>query len=862
MEEAIREFAGALTVPSRIVRPLSAGERVRFEFSGYLNVGASLSAGYEIKGTKDFEISRLKLSEHYQLAIVGRLALAANMAGRHAVEVRPSDQPGWSRVIVRRARSHDVQFAADVAVGAALETAGLPRAGKEFLGALLGVEVKNWLNLFDRVVDRAGNLSSPDARRARLDALSGAFIEQWTGTAVDAPLGPSGRTARSRIEAVVKSHRTLGDRTIALFDRFYDPVTKTAGDLALQLEGLKAMTSWDRLKGETDTRLWNVVGQLTDGDPLGWALGTVPGSGINSLDELRKRAAKVVALIQDDAHEDIRTMIDVAKRHFALDGLLAQLETIDTPDKLKALGSKTLEGFISRLTGTEITAALSAKEVKAVFDIVKRVRDTKERFWSEFDTLLAEAAKQSFGLKLHAAYASADDREALIDVDLRLLNDDGQPNTTGRLLMEAAGRGDFSAVLARYQPEIVRLREGTLTHKLTRGSTVKINITGWHLDFGYSSAYRVITNAAQQIRPTGTGQLTVFTQLDMTAGSEEARRRGQREEERMHANFLLRFIGETRVTLTDSRFDDQDMTYLLDVITGWSASYELTLTDSLTTRAELDEYLQFAAELGLDKAGANAEAIAPALVFSNGSCGPVTVHYRVQFTEAGLNALFPRGTSGATSPIDPDDIRRILRRTVIANYAGAGNVADVGWLFCSPAVEALYTNLGSNFVDSDSHLGDAIRDGKVFPIASPIKGLSGPSLSTPVNQPLTRRLVASLFDAQRDLIGAFTALQRTIGRSKRLREFEDAMGAFGEALNRFDERDMGSHSVFSVLDGLIQLRSDGHPVRASGLTLTTVRDGQERTAIFTLPAAADALAAGPRPYWPLIAPTITGWMLQ
>jgi hypothetical protein len=835
---SVRELLATLTLPARISQPLGPGERVRFEFSGELNVGVSASAGYDIKGTKGLGISQLKLSEHYQLAIVGKLAVAAKMSGRYAVEVRPSDRQGWARVIVRRARSKDLLFAADATVDAEVDTRGLPASGKEFLGALLGVQVKNWLNLVDSVVDQAGKLSSPAALEARLDTLSSAFIERWTGVAVDRLLGPEGKEVLAKIEKVVDSYRRLDDHAIALFDRFYDPLKQSVGDLTKHLGDLQAMSSWDQLKGEIDPLLWNVLRQLTDGDPLGWALGLIPGTSRDSLDELKKRIADAFAVIQTDAHAEIRTFIAVAKEQFGLDGLMSEVDRIDSVEKLKALASTKVGGFVSRLTGTTITKVLGSKEAKAAFEIVRQVKGARDGFWKQFDEILAEAAKQSFALKLRAAYAAADERDALIDIDIRLLNDDGSASTAGQLLMRAAGRGDFSKVLAAYQPDVVRLREGVLTHKATRQSTMKVNIAGWHLDYAYESAYRVITDSRQQIRTSPTGHLTVFTQIDMRAESDERHRR--RHEERMQSSFLLRFLGETSRSLTDSALDPGDRAYMVDVITGVVAAYDLTFTDESTTRDELADYLSFAKTLGLDKAGVSEAALAPLLEFKDGSFGRLDGRYEVRFTTNGLASLFPPGPAPGKS-ISEAEIRQLLRRIVVGTYCGTG-AADVGWLFCSDRVCELYEKHGANFIDAESILAEAMEAGEVR-ISSPIAGIVVPRRIA--NSAFVREALATLLRIQRDLVRAFTSLQDLVKRPVTLRDFERGLSAFGSALNYFDEYDHGSHSVFSVCDGLIQLRAATGGTRSSSLTLTATREGQPRTVVFALPAAeSPALAAG------------------
>src|SRR4029450_1968233 len=109
----------------------------------------------------------------------------AGRAARDELVVRAGQRRGWAHVVVRRARAKELQFAADVSVHATLETEGLPRSGKEFLGALLGVEARNWLNLIDGAVDEAGQLASPEALKEKLDGLAQDLIEEWLGKGVD-----------------------------------------------------------------------------------------------------------------------------------------------------------------------------------------------------------------------------------------------------------------------------------------------------------------------------------------------------------------------------------------------------------------------------------------------------------------------------------------------------------------------------------------------------------------------------------------------------------------------------------------------------------------------------------------------------
>ncbi len=827
----LNDFFKSMRLPADVSIPPAAGEVIAFEYGGFLKFGVNAAAGYEIKGTKSFDVAELKLSEHYDLSVTGKLNLNASLAGRFSVEVRRGSRDGWAQVVVRRKRTKELQFAADLTIGATLDTQGLPESGKEFLGALIGVRAKNWLNLIDSAADQAGKIQSIGDLKARLDGLAGDFISKYAGKAIDQLLPPETAALLGRLQKVVDSYNTLESSAIALFDRYFDPVLDKTKELAARLQHLKALASWDQLKGEVDPMLWNIVRQLTDGDPLGWILGKIPGTNIPSLDELQKRAGSALDMIQNAAHEEIRTIITLAKSQFGLDHFFTVLDSIDTPDKLKTALTDDAKHFVNRLINQEIDK-LNGKDLKKAFEIVQKVVHARDAFWKQFDNALKQAAQQTFGLNINAAYNRSDERTALIDLEIRLMDDAGNPVPAGQRFMQLAARGDFQEVLANYQPDVVRLNEGELTHKATRESKLLFNIAGWHQDFSYMESYRVIVNADQQIRPTDSGLINVFTTIDMT-DEKQRRRKSTKAEEDMHGSFMLRFIGETRGVVGGSSFNKADQSYAIDVITGRSASYNVTFTDSSTTPAELDDAMRFAKALGLDTVGATVEALKPILQVKNGRFGPITAEYAARFTEIGLSRLF-------ASPISATDIRNILRVIVVGNYFGQGNIADVGWLYASDDVKKLYEDNGPNFVNADSILGEALQAGEVK-VVSPIPGVLPGTIS---NVRENRILVAGLFDVERDMTGAFMSLQQVVTSPGpiALADFRKALGKFGSVLNAFDSQSLGDNSTFAVFDGLIQLHVTASQARSSSMAITASPDGQERHMTFMLQAEA-ALAA-------------------
>jgi hypothetical protein len=808
-----------LSLPDHLTRPPAAGELLSLEYGGYLNLKAGVSAGYELKGTKSFRMSEIALAEHYALSIVGKLSLTGQVAGRFSINVMAGADPGWARVVVRRQRSRELQCAADVKVAADLKTDGLPATGKEFLGALLGVQGKNWLNTIDGFVTEAGKVDDIDALKAKLDGLASDFITAWSGKAIDTLLTQDVLALQAKIKRVVDSYRNLDKSAIALFDRYFDPALNRVEELASKLNELQAMTSWDQLKGEIDPTLWNVVRQLTDGDPLGWALGLIPGTQAPSLKELQKRVEDTLDLIKSGAHEEIRNLIRVAKENFPLDHFLNQLGSVTTPEGLKAVASRKLGHFVSRLIGSSLDK-LNGKELKRAFEIVQKVVNARDSFFNTFDTVLKEAASQSYAMNLHAAYSSANEQAAMIDVEIRLQEADGSQNATGARFMAAAGSGDFQEVLANYQPSVVKLHEGLLTHKVSSGTLLKFNIAGWHRNLSYEEMHRVIVNTEQQIRQSGNGILTVITTVDMKAESETRRNGKSKTEETVLTNFLLRFLADTKIT--DSNFDAKTRLYALEVITRMVASYGITFTDMDTSPQELEEYLLFARQLGLDQVGATPAALAPMLELRNGSYGSIKSSYDVRYTEDGIRKLIEMQPG-------KNVVRNILRRIVLANYFGHPWLSNVAWLYCSDDVRKLYDKNPIGFTDTESYLG-----GATVTLISPIEGIHPPSRFD--NNPLIRNVSATLFQIEDTLTEAFNSLGSLLGSTKQIKaaDLETKLNAFGKGLQLFDKFDMGENSIFAVFDGLILLSTPDRQARRSSLKFVSTQDGIDRTKVFSL----------------------------
>jgi hypothetical protein len=549
------------------------------------------------------------------------------------------------------------------------------------------------------------------------------------------------------------------------------------------------------------------VNQLTDGDPLSWFLGKIDidGHTLNSLDEIKARADKVLDLIQNEAHAEIRRLIALAKSKFPLDGFLKELGHIDWTT-LQNLTERRLNGFVERLVGQSIKG-LSNTQLGKVVTKFHGILDGIDNFKNTLYKKIKETLDQSFSFQLHAEYSRASENDALLDFELNL-------NTAnGVALMKQAGQGDFGEVLAAYDSGDVRLNKGVLTHKVTRQSKFSVNITGWHLGWNYQGLDRLITEAEQRIIPEANGQLSIITTFDMQKEKER-----KRNGERVYTNLLLRFIGESHGVLD---FDKANQVFLVDAITKMSCTYKLIYQDPETDEQELAQYLSFADDFGLalsdDAAIQTLEPLLP--TNGHGEFGETSVTYNVRFTEDGLRALFTH----PFGPIEEIFLRRTMRLIVLANYLNEGPVlTDRAWCYWTPSIQAMWAHEQTNFINHSSRTFSAIAP-------SPLKNLAAPSHSITLNHTELIQL-DTLYQIEKKFVDGMRKLSELIQSQQKLnpRDFEKAMGDFGSALKSYDDFDKGENTIFAVFDKLIE-RYAGGQHRNSSLELKSTLNGHSVT---------------------------------
>jgi hypothetical protein len=798
--ELVRDLFKALRLPCD-VESLAPGEVIAFEYGGYLDFTGRLGAGYEISGSPSFTLGQLQLTEKYDFSVAARLSLQASLAGRFRVMVSNGDEAGWARVKVHRSRRSDLGIAADVKVAASLDTQGIPGSADDFLSAVLGLKARNWVNMFAQV----RTLTDFPSLERYLDNLAKSFIEEYIGKGFDTL---AQRTQLdeflARVNKITDSYVNLGNHAIAIFDRHYDPVAKKVDNrLMTALDKIKAVTSWDSLKGDIDPTLWELVQQLTEGDPLGWMLGEIAGKPVKSpaatLVDLKARVDDVLALIRDEAHGQIRQLIALAKEKFPLEGFITELNDI-TWTRLKAEPQRRLTGFVERILGQEI-ARLGNSDLGLAVTRFHQALDAIETFKINAFDKFREALDQSFQFNLQAAYKRSTNEETLLDFELNM------NQAEGRRLMQQAGHGRFQDVLGAFESGVVKLHAGTLTHQVTRETRVRVNIVGWHTDWHYAGLDRLLVASDQQITVSGDGHLVVFTSLDL-----QKERERKRNEERVATNLLLRFFGESNGKLD---FDGDSGQYLIDAITRLTAKYNLVFNDPMTTSQELAQYLSFADDFGL---AANEDALITQLeaqlpTDAQGGFGATTITYDVRFTIEGLNSLFRRPFTSA----DAAFVRRTMRLTVLANYLRKNpTLAKRAWCYWSQRPFLLWSQQGPGFTNVSE---------RSFPIdPSPFRNLQAPGhVALPRTELFQLSTLYSIETSMVEGLRQLTLLLQSPGKLKP-RDFESALRDFGKALSLYDNFDEGENTVFALLDQLI--RRVGGAQRKSSMTIVAKAGNQ------------------------------------
>jgi hypothetical protein len=799
-----KEFFSNLRFPSEVTEVPEEGEVIQMEYGGNLSFGANLGVGYEVVGTPSLKIGGLKLSERYKLSLMGKLGFDFGVKGRFNIDVRKAERPNWAHVKVSKSKNKKFQIAAGVEIVANNIVEGLPESPREFLGVTLGLKAQNWLNLFEEA-KKFTNFKELDDY---LDNLAKAFIEKWTGKVFDELKDNKVlEEVTDKINKVVDSYEKLDDQAIKLFDHFYDKVDEKLNEKLIGvLEDIEDFTSLDQLKDSVlGDKFVTVIYILTDGDPLGWLQEKVEikGKEVNSLEELKNRAKNVLSLIKDEAHKEIRKIIELAKSEFHLDKLINEMKSIN-PDKVEAKLKQKLTGFSERVIGKLIDKTEESefgKVVKEVNNTLNSIGEFSDNLYGEFK----KALNQSLEMSLRLGYERTKADTALLDVEINLANDNGKE------LMKAVGRGNFDKIFKNPDPKIVRINKGELIHQVTRKSTLAFNIVGWHTNFKYKSVTQLLTNSKQHIETNGDGLLTVCTNIKLMLSKDKIKNR-----ERICTNMILAFAGTSNGAV---EYDEDTKRFLVNTITKMSGKYKLSIDDKKTTPKELDEYLKYAEDFGIREKAEAKEALIPAMEKNkNGNYDDVSLFYEVRFSEEGLEALFNGGFP--KFPEDEEKLRGIIRELTLINYNAIRDIRwrHVGWIYWIKDNYDIWKQLrdeNANFWESEGLRNRFTNSTFAKPPNTMIKIKKKESVSK-----FMGIILDHLYSFEDDIVEAFSKLKKTFQDNSGLQpqEYEKRLEKLGKALQRYDRWNKSIITFFAFFDRLIKA-SGNTTVNNSGLTL-------------------------------------------
>jgi hypothetical protein len=274
--------------------------------------------------------------------------------------------------------------------------------------------------------------------------------------------------------------------------------------------------------------------------------------------------------------------------------------------------------------------------------------------------------------------------------------------------------------------------------------------------------------------------------------------------------------------------DQGNFGYLIDSLNSLAARYELEFTDQDTSAVELEDYLAFARDLGLDAHGATFEELEPLLPkTATGSFGNVAANYDIRFGQKAVEALLSvKDVSKAAEA----SVRNAMRQIVLSNYLKSDSMHDVAFSYATPGVFKVFTDEGfATFT---------LRSPRVFPVQVPNSAIAAPS-SVSLDK-MELNVLTTLYDIENRLVDAIKNLYKLLkGTALDPAEFEKRLGKFGEAMNAFDGFDqttnkhgIGTNTIFAMFDTLVRLASSTSTANTALLRLTSQAAGKEVEKLF------------------------------
>ncbi|MBS1788317.1 MAG: hypothetical protein JST85_11370 [Acidobacteria bacterium] len=668
------------------------GEVIATRFGGYLNLKAGLTWGFEMAGSKQFDVNQLQVDLNYALQTMAAISLGYQIAGDFSIEARRGSQDGWVRFVVRKNRDSQFNLTADFNLIATGGLNGLPPSADEFLTRLLGSDAQTVLGYFKK----AEEFDSLDKLQAKLTPMVNDFIHKWSqeliGKVLDTTTFKEFFTAAKK---VADTYTNLDQYIVDLYHKYLDKIPKLTQALTV-LASISNPAELANLINSDDTSDEESISTLELVQII-WGTNVFPLLMMNAdFLEFTKRTQKAHDFITDGAIKPLRDFIAKLKEELGLDPLFDKLKQVNSPDDLKNLADTRLQDLAGKVIGQAFDE-LKKSDVNKAFQLLETNLQRIENFKKTWYAKITEAVHQKFTFDLHFAYTRATRNKELLDIEFDL------STAEGRDLARVAALGDFAKALDQFSAKFVRVNQGVFTHSFTQTGQLRINVLGW----GSDSLSQLAVNADHTIEQTAGGLLHVFA---TEASINEKKNKGGRFKESIESNFLLRAVGESFQAEGSNVPRTETGDYLIQTLRSMAVQYDLLEADDKTTPDELTRYLDLAEFLGLLTKASRTSLVSDMVKQFPGGLGKVAVRYVVQYDEELLKTAFK--TLGQN---DLKKLAKLTTRQIISSYytgLSATNVlVRVGFANLSPTLHDIYDKEGFTVFNSNDNLKEVMLPG-------------------------------------------------------------------------------------------------------------------------------------------------------
>ncbi len=663
----LQDVLSGITLPQGSGSPQSlprAGELRVFGYDGFLALTAGVTSGYDLLGHRDVTLNDLDTVIEYGLRLKSAVSVGYKIGGSFEIASRLGAGSTWVRLTVKKKRSSQFDFAAAFQADAIAAVTGLPGSADEFLSSLFGADTRRVLEIFQKIrTDSDLDALQADVDRLLIGSVTN-LANRWLGRALDRANVKEFQTAAGK---VVDAYRAADpdwlNAAVHLYEDYVD--RQDIPGLVAALQKVVALNSRDDLATLDDQEAWSVITRLAGGGPE--ALLADDGT----FDEVRAIAQTGLDFSQGGLQPQLRDVVDELKARVKLGPLFDRLMKFTTREGLLGLTDTALQGVAERLLGIawdkikQSDLAKAAAELKAALD---QVNDFKDAWYGK----LADALHQSFSFSANAAYTRASSNDALIDIEI----DVSTPQ--GRRLFTDAAHGQFAKVFDRPNLEVLRVHQGVMTHGLKKSAQLQIHVLQWQA----SRIVDVMSQTTNSVEVHATGLVNVFT--TEASIKERLAHNGYSLESR----FLVNLAGQA--SSTPRRTKDTD--YLVRTLEQLGVTYNLAVSDSVTTAAELTQYLELAEYLQLIPSAADM-ATELSTQFPNG-LGNVTAAYVAKYDSKALSAAFGRLSNAPLREVVRQASRRLVSAHLISSSNPKSDLVTLGFAYRDPAHAAAYDRDG------------------------------------------------------------------------------------------------------------------------------------------------------------------------